>query len=250
MAPWALPSALGDLGHLGQNCWVGQGENGAASADTLRADAGPGRHQLRPRPERPAARPLGRRPGGGGTKAGGRGRGLQLSDGTARVRTGNPAPAAPAAAAELRPRPRPLRARRRLRKAGRGEATAGHIPRHRRPPSGRGRYLSPAGPPDRLGRRASRGPCSHRRAVAPASRMSRGQAPSSPAASTWPGSGRSPAPRRGASSASIPRVAICSSRPTRRGRRSATIAPSSWRLPPALACSPAATSNPSGCRSG
>ncbi len=69
----------------------------------------------------------------------------------------DPATARPAAAAELRPRPRPLRSRRLVREARRGQAAAGHLPRHRRPPPrGRG-DVAPARPPDRPRRRGLAG---------------------------------------------------------------------------------------------
>ena len=63
-------------------------------------------------------------------------------------------------------------------------------------------------------------------------------------------SSRSPAPRRGARSASTPTAATSSSPPTRPGPRSATTAPPSWPPPAAPSCSPAARSSRSGCRSG
>ena len=179
---------------------------------------------------RPAARPLGPRPGRGDARARGRGRALQLPARLAPVRAGDPAPAAAAARRALRPRPRPLRPGRLVRPRSPAREPLlvtfhGTDVRHRS--SGRSRAAWPgastSSPPSR----------------APSSRPRTG----GPGCPRVPGSAVLPcgpdlarfrpirASRRGASSASTPTAATCSSPPTPRGRRSATTAPPSSPLP-------------------
>ena len=126
--------------------------------------------------------------------------------------------------AALRPRPRPLRAARLVRAAGRRPAAGRQLPRHRRPPPGRRAPVAPPDPPRRPDRGRLRG------ALRRGGRPARPAAPprlGGPALRPGPGPLRADAAGRGAARAraSTPTAATCSSRPIRRGPRSAPTGP-------------------------